>query len=148
LTGNLINDATKIKIREYMRPRKRIKDVYELITDPEEENQSSLKRGGNIDVSEAIKAKIQQYQTEEAEGIRSEMSSYMKSQPGETLIFSRVLGHLEIPHSHKWIEAAECWVCDRHRYSVMILSKTIAEKYFVRPTGPDLSFLAQKIKNA
>jgi hypothetical protein len=38
-------------------------------------------------------------------------SSQSKEIPGETLIFSRILGHLEIPRSHKWQESQECWIC-------------------------------------
>jgi hypothetical protein len=33
LTGNLLTDDTKTKIREYMMPRRRIKDLYDMIDD-------------------------------------------------------------------------------------------------------------------
>lgn len=39
LTGNFVTDETKRKIREHMKPRKRIKDVYDLINAPEDEKE-------------------------------------------------------------------------------------------------------------
>ena len=36
LSGNLITDETKQKIREFMRPRKRVQDLYDMINDPDE----------------------------------------------------------------------------------------------------------------
>ncbi len=50
----------------------------------------------------------------------------VKGDPGDTLIFSRILGHFEIPHSHKWQETSICWICERYRYTVILVSKTIA----------------------
>jgi hypothetical protein len=29
----------------------------------------------------------------------------------DRIIYSRVLGHLEIENGHKWIERDECWIC-------------------------------------
>ena len=36
LSGNMITDETKKKIREYMRPRKRVKDIYDHINNPDD----------------------------------------------------------------------------------------------------------------
>jgi hypothetical protein len=36
LTGNLITDETKQKIREFMHPRKRVQDLYDMINEPDE----------------------------------------------------------------------------------------------------------------
>jgi len=68
LTGNFITDETKKKIREYMKPRKRIKDVYDLINAPDDEREDAeipKVQIGNIDIGAAIKAKLQKYLTNE-----------------------------------------------------------------------------------
>ena len=59
----------------------------------------------------------------------------MKGNPGERLIFSRVLGHFEIPRSYRWQESSDCWLCDKHRYTVIVASKTIAENFFAKPVS-------------
>jgi hypothetical protein len=57
----LITDETKKKIREYMRPRKRVQDHYDMINDPDEqEAQSKTFSVGNIDLKKAILAKLKQ----------------------------------------------------------------------------------------
>jgi hypothetical protein len=57
----LITDETKKKIREYMRPRKRVQDLYDMINDPDEqEAQSKTFSVGNIDLKKAILAKLKQ----------------------------------------------------------------------------------------
>lgn len=59
LTGNLVTDETKQKIREFMRPRKRVKDLYDLINDPDASDQDNVKlKIGNIDLAAAIQAKL------------------------------------------------------------------------------------------
>lgn len=105
LSGNLITDETKNKIRDLMRPRKRAKNVYDMINDPDEESQKPVFKVSNIDMSAAIRAKLQQYQQEEFNQRKQQSSSVMKGQAGDNLIFSRVLGHAEIPRSHKWQES-------------------------------------------
>ena len=72
----------------------------------------------------------------------------MRGQPGERLIFSRILGHFEIPRSYKWQEASECWICERHRYTVMIMSKSIAQQYYLKPSQTEEKFLLLKIRYA
>jgi hypothetical protein len=72
----------------------------------------------------------------------------MKGQPGDNLIFSRILGHSEIPRSHKWQETHECWVCEKYRYSVMIISKSIADSFFIKPSQRDRELFMNKITNA
>jgi hypothetical protein len=44
----------------------------------------------------------------------------------DKLIFSRILGHFEIPQSHNWIESRDCWVCEKHTYTLILASKSIA----------------------
>jgi len=57
LTGNLVPEETKQKIREYMRPRKRVKDVYDLINNPDSEEEKDSFKVDNIDLSAAIQQK-------------------------------------------------------------------------------------------
>lgn len=61
----------------------------------------------------------------------------MNGIPGERFIFSRVLGHFEMPRSHKWQESVNCWVCENHTYTIIIVSKSIAKTYFVKPKRKD-----------
>jgi len=49
------------KIREFMRPRKRIKNLYDQINNPDEVNDDALFKIGNIDLTAAIAAKLKQY---------------------------------------------------------------------------------------
>jgi hypothetical protein len=63
-------------------------------------------------------------------------------------VFSRILGHFEIPRSQKWVETSECWVCEKHTYSVILVSKTIAKSFFVKPKMKDRNQFLLKIKNA
>jgi hypothetical protein len=69
----------------------------------------------------------------------------MKDKSGDSLIFSRILGHSEIPRSHKWQESEECWVCEKYRYTVILISKTIAENCFIKPADRDRKILITKI---
>ena len=72
----------------------------------------------------------------------------MKGTPGERLVFSRILGHLEIPRSHKWQESSDCWICDKHRYTVIVASKILAEHHFMKPRGKEREHYVEKIKMA
>jgi hypothetical protein len=109
LSGNFITEETRQKIREFMRPRKRIKNLYDQINNPDEVNDNPLFKIGNIDLTAAITAKLKQYQEgdkdeEDIEALPKSFNNQSgpKADPGETLIFSRILGHFEIPHSYKW----------------------------------------------
>ena len=41
LSGNIISEEVKKKIREHLRPRKRTKDFYELINSPDDDPDAS-----------------------------------------------------------------------------------------------------------
>ncbi len=45
-----------------MRPRRRIKDLYDEINDPDEVKDNPVFKIGNIDLAAAITAKMKQYQ--------------------------------------------------------------------------------------
>ena len=59
LSGNLITDDTKTKIREYMMPRKRVRDMYEAILNQDDDEEKLKFKGGNIDMEAAIREKLQ-----------------------------------------------------------------------------------------
>lgn len=47
-----------------------------------------------------------------------------------------------------WQETQECWICNRHRYTVLFISKTIADNYFIKPQPKDRSQFLLKINDA
>lgn len=60
-----------------------------------------------------------------------------------------MLGHFEIPRSHRWHESADCWICDKHRYTVIVASKSIAQAFFKKPVSKkEKTIYSQKIKDA
>lgn len=135
-----------------MRPRRRIKNLYDQINNPDEVNDDAQFKIGNIDLTAAIAAKLKQYQEgdkdeEEIDTLPKSFNNQSgpKADPGETLIFSRILGHFEIPHSYKWQESSHCWICQRYRYSVILVSKTIADTFFIQPRNKDKKTFLDKI---
>ena len=41
----------------------------------------------------------------------------------DRIIFTRILGHIEIKESHIWQLNQKCWVCDKWKYTVIIVNK-------------------------
>ncbi|CDW82841.1 UNKNOWN [Stylonychia lemnae] len=154
ISGNLINDDTKKKIRDYMRPRRRVKDLYDQINNPDDEAETSdipKATNSNIDLRAAIQYKLMRYQKQEAESVKQETaeSNAKKGIPGERLIFSRILGHFEIPKSYKWQESTDCWLCEKYRYTVIVASKSLARQNFKKPISTkEKKIYSQKIKDA
>lgn len=60
MTGNVVNDETKHKIRMYMRPRRRMKDLYDQINDPDEDDDKPKFEVAHFDLAKAIKEKSKQ----------------------------------------------------------------------------------------
>lgn len=113
--------------------------MYENINDPDanEIGKPTFKLG-NIDLAAAITAKLKQYQEgkdddEQEEELPKTLKegNGPKTSPGEAFIFQRILGHFEIPHSYKWQESSTCWICERCRYTVILMSKKIADTFFI-----------------
>lgn len=71
----------------------------------------------------------------------------MREFDDEKLIYTRVLGHFEMPHAHRWAETPHCWYCENHAYTLVLASKSICEKYFVKPIGKDMGRYKKKIKD-
>ena len=63
----------------------------------------------------------------------------------DKIIFTRILGHYEMPHSHRWAETTQCWYCQKHIYSLFIFSKSICEKFCHRPLLQDRKKYQKKI---
>jgi len=149
LSGNLISDEVKKKIRDHLQPRKRVKDLYYQINDPDSEDEVTTTQQSKLNLSTAIQQKLVKYAQQEAMGENNgEQNPNLQGNPGERLIFSRVLGHFELPKAHKWIESSDCWVCSRHMYTVMVVSKSIAHSFFVRPKRKDRENFLSKITHA
>ena len=67
MSGNLITDQYKKKIREILRPRRRIKDVYDLINNPDDKGEIKIQENKNlnIDLEAAIESKLRNYNNSE-----------------------------------------------------------------------------------
>ena len=62
-------------------------------------------------------------------------------------MYTRILGHFEMPQSHRWIETQECWYCEKHSYTLMICSKTICDKHYIKPRTKDRCKIQKRIEN-
>lgn len=49
----------------------------------------------------------------------------------ERLVFQRILGHMEQPNSHQWIQSdsRDCKVCNKLTYCVFIWNKKLKDYY-------------------
>jgi hypothetical protein len=63
----------------------------------------------------------------------------------DELIYSRVLGHFEMPQSHKWVESEHCWICEKHVHTVVFSSKSICEQLYTKPRNKDFAKYKKKI---
>lgn len=64
----------------------------------------------------------------------------------DKLIYTRVLGHFEMPHSHRWCETTSCWYCEKHVYTLVLASKSICERFYTKPRTSDKSKYKEKIE--
>lgn len=53
----------------------------------------------------------------------NERSQGIKETIDDRIIFTRILGHIEIRDSHIWKLDHKCWVCDKWHYTVIIVNK-------------------------
>jgi hypothetical protein len=58
---------------------------------------------------------------------------------GENLIITRILGHPEIPNGHLWHVDYDnqpyqtpCWICDKHKYTLIFYNKTTQKKEVIK----------------
>ena len=63
----------------------------------------------------------------------------------QKLIYTRVLGHFEMPNSHRWIESHDCWYCQNYAYTLVLASKSICETLFTKPKAKDRIKMQKKI---
>lgn len=47
----------------------------------------------------------------------------------DRIVYQRILGHPEIPDSHRWVEgfAPHCHICGKHTYTIFVWNKRVAE---------------------
>ena len=55
----------------------------------------------------------------------------------DQLVYTRILGHFEMPKSHRWVESQDCWFCQNYSYSILLVSKSICENFFMKPKKND-----------
>ena len=48
----------------------------------------------------------------------------------EKIVFERILGHPEIPDSHRWVEnfGPNCHICNKHTYTIFVWNKDAAAR--------------------
>ncbi|CAI2364707.1 unnamed protein product [Moneuplotes crassus] len=46
----------------------------------------------------------------------------------DRVIFTRILGHIEIKGSHRWKLTKKCWICAKWNYTVFIANKRVMDK--------------------
>ena len=134
------------KLREIMRPRKRLRsDLQYADPDPNAADSDN----GDVEIEERTKEAIQKKMPPVKRESHKHHPQEKLDAPIETqedkLIFTRVLGHFEIPHSHRWTETKNCWYCEQHVYTVVLASKHICQSFMLKPHGKDKKRLKDKI---
>ena len=64
----------------------------------------------------------------------------------EALVYTRILGHFEMPKSQRWTESRHCWFCENYAYTVILVSKTICQNFYLKPDSNERKICIQKIK--
>lgn len=64
----------------------------------------------------------------------------------DILVYSRILGHFEIPKSYRWTESRECWVCENHSYTLFFSSKSICNHFYNKPSTDEKQNCISKIE--
>lgn len=148
LTGNQIDDEkVRGELRNLMKPRRRIKVAHEKKGDPEDaaadledlERQEEI-MGQNPTLSQSKQSAGRAPQEEKA-SVPPELKD-------EALVYSRILGHFEMPHSHRWVESQECWLCGNHAYTLILASKSICQRYCAKPTTQEKDDCIARIRKA
>lgn len=132
-----------------MRPRKRLRDGKQY--DKMDPNFADSDEGDveiDAQTKQAIHSKMPPHQVG-TKHLPLEKTDMPTETDEDKLIFTRVLGHFEMPHSHRWAETKHCWYCEHHVYTLVLASKQICSRFMVRPHGKDKKRLREKIiKNA
>jgi len=63
------------------------------------------------------------------------MTEMPKEMKDDKLIYTRILGHFEMPHSWRWKETTTCWFCENHQYTLVLASKSICKKFMAKDTA-------------
>lgn len=118
--------------------------MYDYINDPgPDDDENHMKK---LDLTEEVKEKLNNFNISDKGGKKYKIdSNAKKGVPTDRMIFTRHLGHYEIPRSYLWTETHTCWICDKHTYSVLLASKTIAKHYMIMPKKKDKESYMNKI---
>lgn len=65
----------------------------------------------------------------------------------DRIVFYRFLGHLEIKNGQKWKLDTRCWICDKWKYSWLIVNPLASHTHFKASEDIDTSYYFQKILN-
>lgn len=146
LTGNQISPEQRAEIRTMLKPRKRIKNFAEHVEEPDSDDHAI----GTYTAADKIQhGSPKTGPKEKTKDLRRPQEKTGTSHVGdESLVYSRVLGHFEMPHSHRWSEAPSCWICEKHAYTVILASKSICEDFYEKPMGKDCKKYQKRIETA
>jgi len=145
--GAIINSqAIRTQIRKVMQPRRRVKNYIEEYDSPESEEieQTDAKR------EQKVKEKNPTLNNKHEASVRlpKEQTQMPKEINDDKLIYTRVLGHFEMPGSHRWAETNTCWFCENHVYTLVLASKSVCSKHFLKPRGDEKRSVLKKIEKA
>jgi len=144
LTGNRkVEDlVVKARIRKIMRPRKRIKDFHEDHDAAYDSDEQGILTEAT---TEKMLQKIPKAQKTQSTRFPKEHKTVLNETKDDKLIYTRVLGHFEMPNSHRWVETTSCWFCEKHIYTLVLASKSICEQCYTKPRKKEPKKYIKKI---
>ena len=126
LSGNQVDSQDfRVKLRRMLRPRKRIKNLLENLDSPSDDDDLHQDQQDEI-----LKKSAQKQEHHKSKKLPKREREMPKEVNDDTFILSRVLGHLEMPKSYKWVESTKCWFCQNHVYTLILASRSICQNHF------------------
>ena len=132
------SEAVRQQIRQVLRPRRRVKQKT-TFDEPESDDQN-LPLQTRPHAQESSPNPNQRINTSKHHK-ELEVRNYK-------LIYTRFLGHFEMPGQYRWAEASSCFDCERHNYTVFVVSRSLCDQFFAAPTAGERKFLKQRIERA
>ena len=157
LTGNHIeSDETRQQMRDLLKPRKRTKKHTEIKEGTEFRQYVNL--GSDSSDKELEKKEWQQSKIQANPSNSIKHKDQVRLPQGQKrngtdvkeqkFIFTRILGHFEMPRSHRWIETNTCYYCENHQYTLVLASKSLCKKYMIKPSDEERKEFVDRIENA
>lgn len=129
LSGNQVDSQDfRVRLRRLLRPRKRLKNLSELLESPSDDDDLHQDQQ-----NEVLKKQSEKTPHKKGKILPKREREMPKEVSDDTFILTRVLGHLEMPKSYKWVESTQCWFCQRHVYTLVLASRSICQSHFTRP---------------